>query len=187
MKRNALNSALKSRFTREVESGSVQDSLAVSRGSCEMNRHSQARRLAYHPPVHAASRYACSAVPEEMDGTRSFARVEHETARALASTAVCLLRTKEVATRQRYSMCTPAAAPRTRTSDWGGLEAQRDEEQAALIPGLESPQSPVQQQQHLVADLDYENKKYRKKACCLLTLAVICIAALALVIYFSAR
>ncbi|XP_029845995.2 syntaxin-12 [Ixodes scapularis] len=160
---------------------------------------------------------------------------------------------KEVATRQRYSMCKPAAAPRTRTSGWGGLEAQREEEEAALIPGLESPQSPVQQQQHLVADLDYENallaererrmrqietdmldcnqifkdlatlvheqgetinsiegniestqintsqavdqlrsaaqyqKKYRKKACCLLTLAVIGIAALALVIYFSAR
>ncbi|CAN7999000.1 unnamed protein product [Ixodes hexagonus] len=65
---------------------------------------------------------------------------------------------KEVAARQRYSMCSSATAPSgTKASGWGWSETQREEEQAALIPGLEGPQSTMQQQQHLEADLDYEN------------------------------
>lgn len=63
---------------------------------------------------------------------------------------------KEVATRMRYSMCVPSAAPRTKPGGWGWSEDQGEEEQAALIPGLDSPQSSLQQQQHLAADLEHE-------------------------------
>lgn len=63
---------------------------------------------------------------------------------------------KEVATRMRYSMCAPSAAPRAKPTGWGWSEDQREEEQAALIPGLDSPQSSVQQQQQLAADLEHE-------------------------------
>lgn len=66
---------------------------------------------------------------------------------------------KQVATRLKYTMGAPSAPSRTRApGGWGWSGAQQDEEQRALIGGPGSPESPtLQQQQQVVADLDYEN------------------------------
>lgn len=75
--------------------------------------------------------------------------------------SVLVLR-QQVATRLKYTMGAPSAPSRTRApGGWGWSGAQQDEEQRALIGGPGSPESPtLQQQQQVVADLDYENVSY---------------------------